>query len=688
MKYFLGLVAMLFSTFANAQTYTGSGGAIPDNGPVTAFPCVVTGLSPATIDSVFGVEEVCITLLHTYDGDLNIQLQAPDGTITDLSLQNGGSGNNYYGTCFNETATLNITAGNPPFTGTYVPQYFLGSVNNGQNANGTWNLLVQDVYPTDLGNVIFWNITFSNTPAQPFIFSSSNLPIVVINTFGQLIPDDPKIDAHMGIINNGPGIRNYLSNPFNDYNNKIGIEIRGSSSQQFPQKQYSIETRDTANLEHDTLVLGMPSENAWVLYAPYNDKSCMRNYLSYDIANKTGHYASRTIYCEVVLNNQYKGIYIMMEKIKRDNNRVDIAKLLPVDTIGDQLTGGYIIKIDKTTGSGGGGWNSNYQSSAGKNIYFQYDYPDDATIVPQQAAYIESYVDSFENALNASYFRTDSGYAKYADINSFVDYFILNEASRNVDGYRLSTFLYKQKDSDGGKLFAGPAWDYNLGWWNADYCDGFLTTGWAYSFNNVCGGDVYNVPFWWSRMLQDTTFTKTLKCRWTSLRQSTLHTDTINAFIDSTAFYLNEAKDRHFAAWPILGTYVWPNPSPIPADFAGEINALKNWIQSRFAWLDSHIPGTCTTTGLNSNISEVLNGIKVFPNPAKENCKVQFNALQNAQVKIQLFDLSNRLLLSNNVIAHTGVNEADINLSQVAKGYYILRVQFEISAFAHGIVVE
>ena len=97
----------------------------------------------------------------------------------------------------------------------------------------------------------------------------------------------------------------------------------------------------------------MPIENDWILYAPYSDKALMRNFLTFDLGRKMGHYSPRTVYCELVINGDYKGIYILMEKIKRDNDRVDIAKLDSDDLAGDSLTGGYIIKIDKYTGTGG-----------------------------------------------------------------------------------------------------------------------------------------------------------------------------------------------------------------------------------------------------------------------------------------------------------------------------------------------
>lgn len=191
-------------------------------------------------------------------------------------------------------------------------------------------------------------------------FTSSNLPIVVINTNGQTILDEPKITVDIGIIDNGIGQRNNLTDPYNNYSGKAAIEIRGSSSQSFPKKQYGVELRDAAGNDVSAPLLGLPPEEDWVLFAPYNDKTLMRDVLAYKIARDQGRYAPRTRYCELVLNGQYQGIYVLIEKVKRDNNRVDVNKLDPDENSGNDLTGGYIIKIDKETGSGNGGWTSNY----------------------------------------------------------------------------------------------------------------------------------------------------------------------------------------------------------------------------------------------------------------------------------------------------------------------------------------
>ncbi|MDQ3046960.1 MAG: CotH kinase family protein [Bacteroidota bacterium] len=639
-KIILSAIAFFVIAFSTAQTFTGTGGGIPDGGPMVSFPITVSGLSPTSIDTIFGLETVCVDITHPWNADLNISLESPDGTIFDLSIGNGGDSDDYQNTCFNGFSTNSIVTGWGPFAGTYRPQGFMGIVNNGQTGNGTWTLHVQDTYGADAGTLNNWNITFGNTPAKPFNFVSSNLPIVVINTFNQAIPNEPKLAAQMGIIFNGTGVRNYLTDPFNNYNNKIGIELRGSSSMGFPQKSYGFETRDINGIKKDTVVLGMPEEHDWILTAPYNDKTCMRNVLSYDIANKTGHYASRTEFCEVMLNGQYQGIYVLMEKIKRDTNRVDVSKLLPTEITGDDLTGGYIIKVDRDDGPGSY-WTSPYPSAAGTPINFVHVYPKNGDLAPQQRAYIQSYVDTLENVLNGPGFMDPlTGYRKYLGVNSFIDYFILNEISKNVDGYRLSSFFFKDKQSDGGKLKAGPAWDFNLGWWNANYCEGELSTGWAYQFHTVCPGDGWQLPFWWDRLLQDPSYTAQLRCRWNELRLTSLSLPALNNYIDSTANYLNEAQGRHFTAWPLLGVYTWPNPSPLPADYAGEITAMKDWIQNRVTWMDANLPGIC-----NVNVNELTlteNNVTVYPNPFNSGINVNFYLPSNSELGLEITDMLGR----------------------------------------------
>ena len=239
-------------------------------------------------------------------------------------------------------------------------------------------------------------------------FTQSNLPIVIIETYGQNIPDEPKITVDMGIIFNGPGEINYLTDPFNDYDGIVGIEKRGSSSQWFfPKDQYAFETRDAEGNNLNVSLLGLPAENDWILHAPYSDKSLMRNVLTYKWANEMGAYAPRTVFCEVILNGDYQGVYVLMEKIKRDENRVDIAEMDENDLAGDSLTGGYIIKIDKNEGAGNAGWESEFPPYPGawQEVYYQYHYPKPENIKYQQKQYIQQFVNNFETVMNSSNFN-------------------------------------------------------------------------------------------------------------------------------------------------------------------------------------------------------------------------------------------------------------------------------------------
>ena len=261
------------------------------------------------------------------------------------------------------------------------------------------------------------------------------------------------------------------------------------------------------------------------------------------------------------------------------------------DLNGDSLTGGYIVKIDKFTGSGGASWLSNFPNLGGGSTFIQYHYPEGAALHPLQKNYIENFVDSFEYALASPNFNDSLiGYSKYIDVNSFIDLYIINELSRNIDGYRLSTYMYKDRDDNGGKLTMGPLWDYNLAFGNANFCNGGITSGWE--IDDGGQGCAWNNPFWFERLLDDTNYVNKLKCRWEYLRDNSFHEDSIFNFIDSTALYIDHASQRNFQKWDILGTYVWPNYY-VGNTYQDEINFLKNWIGDRLVWIDTNLLGNC-----------------------------------------------------------------------------------------------
>lgn len=428
---------------------------------------------------------------------------------------------------------------------------------------------------------------------EPLNYTSSNLPIIKINTLGQAILDDPKIVAQMGIINNGTGATNSINDPFTEFNGRIAIELRGQSSQMFPKKSFSLETQDSLGENLNVSLLGMPAENDWILYAPYSDKSMMRNVVTFELAKKLGHYCSRTVYCELYINNTYEGVYVLMEKIKNDKNRVDIATLNPNEISGDDVTGGYIFKVDKIDWDyeeGYTGWKSQPNPSYpnAMDIIYQYYYPKPDELVFEQRDYLKSAVNQAEKILiNYNFSDPNIGYNQYLNTGSFVDFLIMSELSKEVDKYRYSTYFHKKKESNGGEIFAGPIWDFNLGYANVDYWYyGLDTKGWLYT--DVQPNE-WSLVFWWKRLMEDVYFNRLVSTRWKSLRNNEFSNQQITFLIDSLTSLLNEPQERNYSRWPILGTYVWPNYNWQNNSYQDEVSFFRNWLFNRLSWMDANV---------------------------------------------------------------------------------------------------
>ena len=382
------------------------------------------------------------------------------------------------------------------------------------------------------------------------------------------------------------------------YEGIIGIEIRGESSQFFDKKSYGFETWDSQYNDLDVALIGFPEEEDWILYGPFSDKSLIRNKLIYELSNRMGRYTTKTEFVELTINYEYKGLYIFMEKLKRDKNRIDISKLENADIDEELISGGYIIKIDKSDMEDGSYTDYNsFQShfdvfgieNGDIRINFNYEYPKPGEIHANQKNYIKNYFYEFESSLASNNFKDPiNGFRKYIDEDSFIDFFILNELSNNVDGYRLSTYLQKDRNE---KLVIGPIWDFNLSFGNADYCGGERYDVWCFKFNERCLGDYWNVPFWWNRLLEDEKFVDKLKGRWNQLRLNILSDNNILTLIEEQYSFLNNETDiinRNFNKWKIFGIYIWPN-SFIGNNYYEEIDFLKNWIKERTKWLDESI---------------------------------------------------------------------------------------------------
>ena len=387
------------------------------------------------------------------------------------------------------------------------------------------------------------------------LMAATKLPVVRISTT-TTIDNRKKVPARMQA---------------GDYDGAIGIKLRGNSSLSFNQKKYTIELRDEKGDEKDFPLLGMPAHSQWVLLAPYNDVSMMRDPFAFQLWRDMGHWGPRTKMVELYVDDDYRGIYILCEAIKRGEQRVNVSKLKKTDVEGRELTGGYILRIDaydqddatfisKVPGIGEGIMTS--------QIVWSCIYPKKKNLQAEQLAYIEAFIDSVELTIQSEHFTDPQwGYARYIDVPSFVDYFIHTELSLNADGYKRSAYFYKEKDKEDGsigKLFAGPVWDYNLAYGNCNFCNADNIEAWCFE-----GGNTQPTPALWQRLLQDPSFRKAVKTRYKSLRKGILSDKAINKYVSTQAKMLSPYAGRHFEKYPELLVSEEQKKNPVSGGFGG-----------------------------------------------------------------------------------------------------------------------
>ena len=512
--------------------------------------------------------------------------------------------------------------------------------------------------------------------------SISNLPIIRISTKGRVIKDEPKVPVVFDIFDNGPGKLNQVSNT-PTLSTIAGVEYRGSTSQAdfyflpgLVKKPYGIELwTDTSGVTVKNLSLvQMPLESDWVLNASYNDRSFMRDFLAQKLAGSFGLLNSKSKFVELIVNEEYNGVYLLLEKIKKGKNRVPIADLTPTENAGDNLTGGYLLKIDKNSGSPSPSWKSNYTSGilATQKTEFQIEYPKYGIITQTQINYIKNYINNWEQKLMTENINDpNASFRNLMDVPSFVNFFILNEVTRNVDGFRLSTYLYKDKESVGGKIKMGPAWDFNIAFGNADYLNGWKTDGFVYKSLENDGGknDYWQVPFWWNKLIQDASFRKALATRWKAVRASFLNTKSIYATIDSAQVALKDPLTRNFQKFPLMGKKIWPNYY-VGATLSDEVNWLKNWIQGRLTWLDAQMAlfDSPILAVREENASAI-----VFPNPSSSGFfQWKFSLDKPSLVTYFISDAMGRMILSpKSVNFGSGEQIQSLDLSPYPPGTYL-----------------
>lgn len=483
-----------------------------------------------------------------------------------------------------------------------------------------------DRLPGELASRTFLKLDASlsnyHSSGQPF---SSNLPIIVLDSFN--VPVDsyttegsrPHRLSQAIVIDRNPAAPSPDSNRavitgVADFQGRCGVHVRGETSAGFDQKSYAWELWNNENEDKDASILGMAADSDWVLHAPYTDKTLMRNYLTYDLMrqlNGTGA-AMGVKFVEVFFNqdggtvseSDYRGVYVLVEKIKRGGDRVNIEKMPALSTDPAIISGGYLFRKDKPDPGV-----VTFDTSGGQQ--FQFVEPE----VPNTAQknWLNAYVNQFEAALNGSNFGDPiSGYAAYINPRSFIDNQWFVEITKQIDGYRLSTYFTKDRN---GKISCAPVWDYNLSMFNADYNTGDVHSGWYHS--QLGTADYY----YWPRLQQDPNYKIQHWDRYWDLRRGAFAAPTIVSYIDGIAAELTQGSAtpvvnsmanqapllespamRHYRKWPILGTYVWPNgpnsngrtkywtgPTASPANYTttdGEVDSMKSFLLQRLNWID------------------------------------------------------------------------------------------------------
>ncbi len=430
--------------------------------------------------------------------------------------------------------------------------------------------------------------TFSGNNA---VQSGYNLPLIIIETGNREIPKEtPRITADMGIINNSSGVNN-PSDSWNEYSGKISIKIRGETSSNFRKKSFTIELQKSDGSNNNVSILGLPEENDFVIYSPYSDKTMMKNVLTFELFRRAGHWAPRTRYVEVFVDGDYRGISVLMESLKRDENRVDIDKLT---NDSEDITGGYLLRRDKKNDLGSDEWwTSPVDQPYHERMWYEFFDPEIKDLTTEQSDYIKGWMNDFDKMMSGNDFDDpQTGYDSYIKTKSFVDMMFVNEISKGIDNYLFSTYFHKESDEDGGQFVAGPPWDYNMSYGNLNYgndWDAPEPYGWCYTQ----GSRVY----WFERLMEDALYESKTMCRWSMFRSDIYRDESIIAIIDSCINILGPAVDRNFEKFDILGEYVWPAKEPIPESYSGEVDQLKSWTLDRLEWIDDQWlhEGNCST---------------------------------------------------------------------------------------------
>ena len=346
-------------------------------------------------------------------------------------------------------------------------------------------------------------------------------------------------------------------------------EIRGRGNttwELFPKKPYRLRLTSSAAL------LGMPASRHWVLLANYSDKTLLRTELAFELSRMVGMaYTPRARYVDLYLNGRYEGNYQLAEHVRVAADRVNMNTVRLADTTAAAITGGYFLEVDERRGEA-----FCFNSFMTRMVFCLKD--PETLLDPgreKQRAYIQGYIAKTDSAIFGPDFRDPTtGYAAYIDVESAINFNIIQEMVKNVDGaLRFGGFLYKPR---GGKLFFGPVWDFDLAFGNVNYDNADRPDGWR-----------SRQAQWYTRLFEDPAFKARFRTRWNELKAAGT-IDSLQRLVFSRGNFLSSVQVRNFERWPILGTYVWPN-RVVMGSYDGELIAMNLWLQQRMTWMGAEI---------------------------------------------------------------------------------------------------
>ena len=375
---------------------------------------------------------------------------------------------------------------------------------------------------------------------------------------GEEIPDEPKIPCWLTVQENDGSPQ---------YEGWAGVERRGRSSLHFPKPHLGVELwAGQSESPVGVNLFDMGQDSDWILNGNYADRALFRNKLSFDVYQEFGgteRYATETVLCELTLDGAWLGVFILGERLKRDDDRLVIAE----DP--ERLGRSFVVKSD----DGGGGLLAS--ASTYGEWFLVYPRADEATAAEQEG--VQAALQAMEDAAFApDPGGSDTGLFEWIDFESAVDWILIQEVSKNNDAYFLSVYLWKDLE---GRIYFAP-WDHDLAWGGYPVDD--------------CGpeGWVRVRPRLIEAIAANAAFRQRLVERWFELRDGPLALDRVLDRVHLYRDVIGAAGWDNFEVWPMEEIhFTWDNTNWLCSveTWGEEMIDIDRWIEDRLAWVDANI---------------------------------------------------------------------------------------------------